>query len=150
MDQPDRWLTVLEQGRQLSRRTGGAEREARFIDRLIPLIDSVESPIEALLLTGLAWFSDDTAIEPQQWIGRDRVDFLISFDGHSLAIEADGHDFHEKTKVQAQHDKARDRRLLLAGYPVVRFTGQEIYADPYLAAAEALDILERMVGRQIA
>lgn len=149
MTETDRWPTVLEQGCRMSRRAGGADRETRFLVRVTSLADTVESPIEALLLSGLAWFSDGAVIEPQRQIGQDRVDFLLSFDGHSLVVEADGHDFHERTKAQAQRDKARDRRLMLAGYPVVRFTGREIYADPFLAAAEAMDILEQMVGSQI-
>lgn len=63
-----------------------------------------------------------------------RVDFLAMaiFGGNSrkLAIECDGHAFHEKTKEQAQRDKERDRALLSYGIPVMRFTGAEIWKDP--------------------
>jgi hypothetical protein len=63
-----------------------------------------------------------------------RVDFLFicgfrpAF-RRALAIECDGHDWHEKTKEQAARDKLRDRRLLLDGIPTVRFAGSEIHAD---------------------
>jgi hypothetical protein len=45
----------------------------------------------------------------------------------SLVVELDGHDFHERTKEQAQRDKERDRNMTRAGYKIMRFTGSEIY-----------------------
>ncbi|MES2479414.1 MAG: DUF559 domain-containing protein [Bacteroidota bacterium] len=44
-----------------------------------------------------------------------------------VAVECDGHDFHEKTKEQAQRDKAKDRFLQSKGWIVARFTGSEIF-----------------------
>ena len=44
-----------------------------------------------------------------------------------MAIECDGHDFHEKTKEQAQRDKEKDRILQANGWLIARFTGSEIY-----------------------
>ena len=46
-----------------------------------------------------------------------------------IAVECDGHEFHEKTKQQAARDKARDRD---------RFTGSEIWKDPGACADEVL------------
>jgi very-short-patch-repair endonuclease len=48
-----------------------------------------------------------------------------------LAVECDGHEFHEKTKAQAARDRARDRALLLRGIPSMRFTGSEVWRAPY-------------------
>jgi hypothetical protein len=92
-----------------------------------------------------------TFITPQVWIGDYRVDFLIGhlecepnkFTGDTfldnwVVVECDGHDFHEKTKEQAQRDKARDRYLVSAGFKVMRFTGSEIWRDPTACAIEAL------------
>ena len=66
-----------------------------------------------------------------QWpIGKYRADFLVYSDsgkGDKIVIECDGHDFHEKTKEQAQRDKKRDRDMQIAGYKVYRFTGSEIH-----------------------
>jgi len=56
-----------------------------------------------------------------------------------VAIEIDGHDFHEKTKAQASADRKRDRAVQCAGYSVIRFTGSDIYRDPVEAMTEALD-----------
>ncbi len=46
-----------------------------------------------------------------------------------LVVEVDGHDFHERTKEQAQRDRSRDRTLTAAGYTVFRFTGSELFRD---------------------
>ncbi len=51
----------------------------------------------------------------------------VTFGGVPYVIECDGHDFHERTKEQAQRDKKRDRELQAAGYKVFRFTGSEIW-----------------------
>jgi|SRR6185312_9354931 len=48
-----------------------------------------------------------------------------------LVIECDGHDYHERTKEQARHDKRRDRWFQTHGLSVLRFTGSEIWADPF-------------------
>ena len=61
-----------------------------------------------------------------------RVDFALFYprtDGYGkikVAIECDGHDFHEKTKEQAQKDKEKDRILQANGWLIARFTGSEI------------------------
>jgi hypothetical protein len=55
-----------------------------------------------------------------------------------VAVECDGHDFHEKTKAQAARDKKRDRDLQSLGWRVLRFTGSEVFRDPGAVAVEAL------------
>lgn len=55
-----------------------------------------------------------------------------------VGIECDGHAFHERTKEQAERDKRRDRTIQLAGVPVLRFTGTEIWRDAIRCAHEAL------------
>jgi very-short-patch-repair endonuclease len=84
-------------------------------------------------------------IFPQARIGKYSVDLLVCRGGvpqpNVLAIECDGHDFHEKTKEQARHDKQRDRHILAAGISTVRFTGSEIWRDPDSCAREAVALL---------
>jgi hypothetical protein len=53
-----------------------------------------------------------------------------------IAIEVDGHDYHERTKEQARRDRSRDRVLQAAGYVVMRFTGSELWANPMKCADE--------------
>lgn len=91
---------------------------------------------------------DDSAealfiVAPQFPVDRYKIDIAIcyTYTGKRLAIECDGHEFHEKTKEQAAHDKARDRALVAAGWPVMRFTGSEIHADPFACAKQACAFL---------
>jgi len=73
-----------------------------------------------------------------------RVDFLLSVwypekhSGKNFVIECDGHDFHEKTKEQAQKDKKRDRELVSSGYVVLRFTGSEIIKSPHRCVLDVM------------
>ena len=88
------------------------------------------TPIEQIVFFALSRFSKDKKWEifPQYRIGRYRVDFLVKIgDLSKIIIECDGHNFHEKTKEQAQNDKRRDRELQSLGFKVFRFTGSEIW-----------------------
>lgn len=70
-----------------------------------------------------------------------RVDFLMTFDGETrfkLAIECDGHEWHDRTKQQAAYDRSRDRDLLCLGVFTIRFTGSEIVHSAERCAADAI------------
>lgn len=83
-------------------------------------------------------------IEPQKKVGKYIVDFVISVldertgKRHFLAVECDGHEFHERTKEQAKKDRSRDRHLQDLGFTVYRFTGSEIHNDPIECAQTIL------------
>lgn len=89
-----------------------------------------------------------TVFGVQEQIGRYRVDFLFTSycDTHvrKLAVECDGHDYHERTKEQAARDRARDRKLTSQGITVMRFTGSEIYKDPAGCVEEIEGMLAQM------
>ena len=69
-----------------------------------------------------------------------RVDFAIA-GSRNLIIEADGHDFHERTKEQSAADKKRDRDLTALGWTPIRFTGSEIHRDALECASEVMRLL---------
>lgn len=85
---------------------------------------------------------------PQVQIGEYRVDFLFVAERYPpeppiyVAVECDGHDFHDKTKEQAARDKSRDRDLLAHGVMVMRFTGSELWADACACADEVLALIK--------
>lgn len=113
-----------------------------------------ESPIEDVFIKALALYylmnhaswlgvnerkSDDNwHVQTQAQIGSYRVDFLLTPPEvkRRYVIECDGHDFHERTKEQAARDRARDRDLVSDGYVVLRFTGSEIWRDPWGCAMD--------------
>src|SRR5688572_18496721 len=79
----------------------------------------IKSPIERVMYVVLRdefenAFSDKSLdLYMQKKIGKYTVDFYISYKSRTglveFIIECDGHDFHERTKEQAAHDKRRDR-----------------------------------------
>lgn len=89
---------------------------------------------------------------PQAQLDKYRVDFLI-IAGPRLsnkelvyvAVECDGHEFHERTKEQASRDRARDRALQSMGSQIFRFTGSEIYRDAGKCVSEIVNFLEEKI-----
>lgn len=108
------------------------------------------SPMESLFWAGLSIAADFRGkpvshiyYEFQAQRGPYRLDFLFDInESNWLAVEVDGHDWHERTKEQAARDKRRDRYMVEHGIRVVRFTGSEVYANPVECGAEVLRILE--------
>lgn len=121
----------------------------------------VESPIEALFLIALAAEATKGLFRftNNLGVGRYRADFLFFpppdpadacehwskgrclscavEHGHGvLIVECDGHDYHERTPDQAEHDRSRDRWMTARNLTVMRFTGREIWRNPHKCAAE--------------
>lgn len=61
-------------------------------------------------------------------------------------VECDGHDYHEKTKEQAAHDRSRDRVFQSEGIPIFRFTGSEIHKDPRGCLNEIRVFLKKIIA----
>ena len=128
-------------------------------------IERCESPLEEKLAHAFASLSrfewrnpDDHFWEVGRWpgwflallaqpeYGPYRADFGISpydFDEDGspafiVVIEVDGHDYHERTKEQAEYDKSRDRFMTATNVKVLRFTGREVYLDAEACALEVL------------
>lgn len=130
-------------------------------------LGACESPIEAKLVLALfehpefdsmlvrvgasvPYFGcliDELELCPQFVIGSYRCDFAFRQSHPNgtqtrIIVECDGHDFHERTKEQAQRDKSRDRYLQANGWKVLRFTGSEIHRTPEKCAAEIASIIQ--------
>lgn len=130
------------------------------------LFDRCQSPIEELLLAALLcefasgeveWhYSDGSEDKPfigvfadvfvQASVGKYRADFLFvkqrpDGNGERIVVECDGHDYHERTKAQARHDRSRDRWMVQEDIRVLRFTGSEIYGDPAACAAQIYKVV---------
>ena len=87
-------------------------------------------------------------VQAQAPIDRYRADFVVGLrhcpNAAKIVVECDGHDFHERTKDQADRDKARDRLMQSLGYIVFRFTGTELYRDALKCADEVINHLIRI------
>jgi hypothetical protein len=129
-----------------------------YIERKI-----IKSPIEQMFF--VAWKygcqdKNDTFLVPQVKVGKFFIDFEADIMGHfvnhefpfndktlfslsqelpKIAIELDGHDFHEKTKDQVAKDKKRERFIVGQGYTVYRFSGSEVFRRPLDCVSEVRD-----------
>ena len=112
---------------------------------------SVLSPVEQIFL--MEWVfchveqKKGWSLHPQKLLhtenGEFKIDFVVMGSGKSrLAIEIDGHEFHEKTKVQARNDRQRERAIMRAGHPVYRFTGSEVFANARSCVEEVVAYLD--------
>lgn len=88
-----------------------------------------ESPIEQRFYDAFVSRHPEVPLLCQHEISLEGYDYRLDFVSGALCIECDGHEFHEKTKEQAAHDHQLDRRLVRAGWLVLRFTGSEIWHD---------------------
>lgn len=105
-------------------------------------------------------------VTPQAHLGKYRIDFHFRYVELAIVksvadkwdqkwcssetyVECDGHDFHERTKAQAKKDRARDRRIQDMGFPILRFTGSELWADPTDCAEQLLKFLRRAAFKSI-
>jgi very-short-patch-repair endonuclease len=104
------------------------------IARFYELFAISQSPLESAFLVGLfashnAWpeLLNPKFLETQYEIGTYRLDFaLFPKNNSKIAIELDGHTYHERTEDQAVHDRARDRFLQENGWSTLRFHRKEI------------------------
>lgn len=66
------------------------------------------------------------------------LDFAYITENIKLAIECDGHEFHEKTKEQVAYGNKRDYDLKMCDFDVLHFSGSEIYNDPLECAEKVV------------
>lgn len=114
--------------------------EVALLAEIVPLVNPPSSYLSPM---------PEVKLECQKQIGQYRVDFFIqtkSYEGKDIrvVIEVDGHEFHEKTKEQAQRDKERDRFLVSSGCIVMRFTGSEVYKNAEGCAVEISNYIEKL------
>lgn len=95
-------------------------------------------PIEANGKRYIADFVIDSEHTPdQQYIG------IVK-----LVVECDGHEYHKSTKEQVKHDNERDYNMKLAGYEVLRFSGSEIYSNPFACAIKVIEFIDKKTNRR--
>lgn len=112
--------------------------------------------------------SEDLKLIPQYKIGSFCVDFSIDFlspfifssqknddfifkeiskELPKIAIELDGHKFHEKTPLQVEKDKKRERFLISQGFTVIRFSGREIIKNAEICVNEVSLLVNPLLNK---
>lgn len=89
-----------------------------------------------------------------------RLDFELATECHGLerelrryrlpriAIELDGHEFHERTREQVVYRNSRDRALQCDEWQVLHFSGSEVVKDPIWCVTEAMRAAQKIVRRR--
>lgn len=138
--------------------------------------ERIESPLQAILyawfeagVTASTYAyqeKDSPDLIPERWVecssGRKyRVDFALGFRQPDLplaaeragvtfakiAVELDGHEFHERTPQQVEKRNQRDRELLADGWQVLHFSGTEIHRKPVNCVAIIVQAYDRALAR---
>jgi very-short-patch-repair endonuclease len=77
-----------------------------------------------------------------------RLDFAMKRgEGEArIAIELDGHAYHDASPDTAERDRVRDRVLTAMGWRVIRFTGREVVRDAMTCARTAHELMLAVSG----
>ena len=136
-------LDAIECGSPIEKSMGVAlaERRGAFGLGIVPLAEMKYEACREFGKLALVGTESGAAVFPQAEIGPYHLDFLLLFKNAAntllgMAVECDGHEFHEKTKRQAAHDKRRDRYVAMHSIPTLRFAGSEIHIDAAVCAEE--------------
>ena len=115
----------------------------------------LESPLEAAFAAAWDMYTISACgcapfyLVPQVRVDCYRIDFvvkvmtMVGFPNPygtrfpKLAIELDGHEFHEKTREQVAYQNERARYLIGVGWKVLRYSGSEFYRDPFKCVSDA-------------
>lgn len=85
----------------------------------------------------------DVTIELQARAATYLIDVVVRRGDFALAVEIDGLQYHTRTGEQVARDYVRERRIVLVGYTVIRFTAQEAFAKSDECWRQIDAILER-------
>lgn len=83
------------------------------------------------------------SLHPQFKIGKFFVDFLLFCNDCEIIVECDGYEFHRATQNQTTKEYEREHQLIAHNRTILRFTGSQIYANPFHCANVAADTLCR-------
>jgi very-short-patch-repair endonuclease len=109
-------------------------------------LDRAESPFESTMLTRL--IAGGFRVTPQVWVGRYRLDIVVSDDADQVVIECDGDRFHGLDQIP--EDLARQAVLERAGWRFIRVRGTRFYRDPDKTMAWVFSELARFGIKQSA
>jgi very-short-patch-repair endonuclease len=134
-----------------------------FERAVLSLVDrhNVVSPIEQIFLMEWCYAKVEERfalkLHPQKPIrtasGQYVLDYVVTATDDSspkfaVAIELDGHEFHEKTKEQVIQDNRRERAILQAGVKeglrVLRFSGSEVVRNCKGCIKEVVAFIDQM------
>lgn len=132
--------------------------------KIIPsvLYEKIESPIEQIFITAFELYlifnkKEDIYLFLQKEIIANGKKYVVDFyfeedenvnkfnTDKKIIIECDGYEFHQKTKEQVKHDNEREYDLKMAGYEILRFSGSQIYNEPFKCAEDTYNYIMKLI-----
>ena len=127
------------------------------------LYEKIESPIEQIFITAFELYimfnkKKDIVLFSQKEIKASGKKYIVDFyfeedeyvnkfnTDKKIIIECDGYEFHQKTKEQVQKDNEREYNLKMAGYEILRFSGTQIYNNPFKCAEDTYNYIIKRIG----
>ena len=124
--------------------------------------ECIESPIEQIFITAFELYIKLTDKEfvmlfSQKPIKVGKKNYVVDFyfekdlyvnrfnTNKKIIIECDGHEFHQKTKQQVKSDNEREYALKMAGYEMIRFSGSQIYNEPFKCAEDTYKYIMKSI-----
>lgn len=124
-----------------------------------------KSPIEAIFITAFELYikfnnKEQIFLLPQREICIENKKYIVDFEfeadeyvnqfntNKKIIIECDGHQFHQKTKEQVTKDNKREYDLKMAGYQVLRFSGSQIYNEPFKCAEDTYNFIIKYIKEE--
>jgi very-short-patch-repair endonuclease len=86
-------------------------------------------------------------VQPQVWVGRYRIDLVVSDGSSQVAVECDGDRYHGVDQIPA--DLARQAILERTGWQFLRVRGTRFYRNPDATTAWLIQELERLGIRPV-
>lgn len=136
-------------------------------EKIIPNVfcEEIESPIEQIFITAFELYikflnKENIFLFSQHPIKIDNKKYVVDFyfeedpnvnpfnTDKKIIIECDGHQFHQKTKEQVKKDNEREYDLKMAGYEIIRFSGSQIYNEPFKCAEDAYNYIMKSIKEE--
>jgi very-short-patch-repair endonuclease len=109
---------------------------AKRLQDVRPLATTTDSPLEDAFLALCDTYGIPRPLV-QPVIGGHRVDFC--WPEERLIVETDGYE-HHGTRAAFERDRAKDARLTVLGWRVLRFTRQQVHGEPSYVAGVVLSV----------
>jgi hypothetical protein len=136
----------------------GLKKVERLLTATRPILDTSRTDLER---RGYMLFYNAPDLPNPQvnlWIPEVAAEIDLTWPEHRVAVELDHEEWHAKTRAQRERDNARDARLQIAGWKVLRVSDHRLRNDPEGILDDVRDLLRaqrweggqrRVVGRAL-
>lgn len=119
----------------------GLKKVERLCTETRPILESSRSDLER---RGYMLFHDTPDIPNPSvnlWVADVAAEVDLTWPDYKVAVELDHEEWHAKTRAQRESDNARDARLQIARWKVLRVSDYRLQTDPHGIVQDIRDLL---------